>query len=112
MSKALAEEDTEVTILSLKAEKLPTDEVIDGIQIKRLDCGNLIDRINRYNNLNEDERQAHVKELFNKNDIEDTALKLAQGLNSFIDEFEPTAIHFHNSYFIAPYALYFLKQIF
>ncbi|NHJ83831.1 MAG: glycosyltransferase family 4 protein [Asgard group archaeon] len=111
MSKALMTEDIEVAILSVKSKDLPESEKIDGIQVERVNCGDFIDKLNQYNNMSESEKAAHAKELFKKNDIEETALKLAQKLNDFIDKYNPVAIHFHNSFFIAPYALYFLKQI-
>ncbi len=51
-----------------------------------------------------------AEDLFNDNDLETTGLKLAGELAEFINKNKPQVIHFHNSYFITPYALYFLKQ--
>ncbi|MBN1329606.1 MAG: glycosyltransferase family 4 protein [Candidatus Heimdallarchaeota archaeon] len=86
------------------------EEIIDSIKVVRLDCGDFINRIEMFNKLSEEEKNSKANELFKKNDIEKTALKLANELNLFILKYNPRAIHFHNSYFISPYALYFLKQ--
>lgn len=76
----------------------------------RLDCGDLVDRIEKFSVTARDERMLLAKDLFNETDLETTGLKLAGELADFINKNNPQVIHFHNSYFISPYALYFLKQ--
>ncbi|HUT82055.1 MAG TPA: glycosyltransferase family 4 protein [Candidatus Bathyarchaeia archaeon] len=108
---SLNKTNNEAIILTQKTKQDNLDEeIIDGIKVVRLECGDFIDRIEEFNKLPEEERNAKAKELFKKNDIEKTALKLANELNSFILKYKPKAFHFHNSYFLSPYALYFLKQ--
>ncbi len=110
---SLAKADYESIIVTQKTKQYSKDEEeIDGIKVVRLDCGDFIDRIEMFNKLPQEERDEKAKEFFKKNDIEKTALKLANELNSFILKYKPNVIHFHNSYFLSPYALYFLKQNF
>ena len=101
----------ETIILTQKTKQdSKIEDDIDNIKIIRFDCGDFIDRINEFNNLNYHEKEKLAGELFKKEDIESAALKLAEHLYNFIKEFKPSSIHFHNSFFISPYALYFLKQ--
>ncbi|NHJ40008.1 MAG: glycosyltransferase family 4 protein, partial [Asgard group archaeon] len=79
-------------------------------KIIRFDCGDFIDRISQFDNLNHHEKEKLAEEVFKKDDIESAALKLAENLHKFIKEHKPSSIHFHNSFFISPHALYFLKQ--
>jgi len=111
MSKSLKNLNIEPIILSqITEENRQKEEIIDGIKILRFDCGNLVDKIKKFNNVSEDEKKELSEKLFKPSDIENTAMKLAKELHLFIQEYKPKAIHVHNSYFITPYALYFLKQ--
>jgi len=111
MSKALKNLNIEPIILTLKtAGNQQKEEVIDDIKIMRFECGDFIDRIQKFNNASEEEKQILSDTLFKPSDIENTAMKLSKEFHLFIKEYKPTAIHVHNSYFITPYALYFLKQ--
>ncbi|NHJ05807.1 MAG: glycosyltransferase family 1 protein [Candidatus Heimdallarchaeota archaeon] len=86
------------------------EEIIDDIPIYRLNCGDFIDRINLFEKMPMENRESKAHEFFNKNDIENTAKKFADALADFIIKQKPQVIHFHNSFFITPYGLYFLKQ--
>ncbi|NHJ32750.1 MAG: glycosyltransferase family 4 protein [Asgard group archaeon] len=111
MSKALKNLNIEPIILTQITESnQEEEEVIDGIKVLRFNCGDLVDRIKKFNNASEDEKKILSENLFKPSDIENTAMKLAKEFHLFIKENKPKAIHIHNSYFITPYALYFLKQ--
>lgn len=111
LSKRLIADEKEVMIISLlSTQDNLREEIIDDIPVYRLDCGSFIDRINKFNSLPDSEKDIKAKEYFNENDIETTGLKLAEELAQFIKDKHPGVIHFHNSFFISPYALYFLKQ--
>ena len=109
--KTLNANDRKAVILTqLTEDDKEKEEEIDGLPIIRLNCGDLIDRLNAYEKLPEDEKEKRAKEFFRKNDIETTANKLSDALAGYITKFRPRVIHFHNSFFIVPYALYFYKQ--
>ena len=109
--KSLNASDKKTVILTqLTKDDKEKEEEIDGLPIIRLDCGNFIDRLNAYEELSEEEKEKRVKEFFKKNDIETTANKMSDALAEFITKNKPQVIHFHNSFFIVPYALYFYKQ--
>ena len=111
ISKYLIEQNKEVVILTQLTKNDQEEEtVIDGIPVIRLDCGDLVDRIENFAKTSPEQRTNVAKDLFNKNDLETTGLKLAGELAEFINKRKPQVIHFHNSYFMTPYALYFLKQ--
>ncbi|NHK30516.1 MAG: glycosyltransferase family 4 protein [Asgard group archaeon] len=111
ITKHLNNSSIEAIILTQKTKQNPQlEDEIDNVKIIRFDCGDFVDRTFQYNNLNYYEREEKAGEYFQKDDIESAALKLAEYLSTFIEEYKPSSIHFHNSFFIAPYALYFLKQ--
>lgn len=111
MSKALKNLDIEPIILTQITESnQEKEEIIDDIKVLRFDCGDLVDRIKKFNDASEEEKQELSEKLFKPSDIENSAVKLSKELHLFIKESKPRAIHVHNSYFIVPYALYFLKQ--
>ncbi len=111
ISHVLQDKGIDTVILTQKSkDESPGEEELDGLLVVRLDCGDLVDRLVRFNYAPEGEKALLAKQLFKKSDIEATALKLARGLNLFIRDYKPRAIHFHNSFSLAPYALYFLKQ--
>ena len=111
--QALNSIDVETCILTQKTkENQNREESIENIRVIRFDCGDFVDRLNEFEKKSDEERQSVVTKIFNKNDLENTSLKLAKELNDFIKEYQPKSIHVHNSYFLAPYALYFLKQNF
>ncbi|NHJ49855.1 MAG: glycosyltransferase family 4 protein [Asgard group archaeon] len=111
MSKALDDRAIDNVILTQKTLLDDKDEeIIEGIKVIRFDCGDFIDRIDKFNQSTTADKNELASGLFKDNDIENTALKLAENLYNFIQEYQPTSIHFHNSFFISPYALYFLKQ--
>ncbi|MEA2071798.1 MAG: glycosyltransferase family 4 protein [Asgard group archaeon] len=113
MCHSLQKKDHEVaiiTLLSLRDSK--KKEVIDEIPVYRLFCGDFIDRIYEYNQLSPEEKSEKESTLFHENDIELTSFLLAKSLNEFLDEHKVYSIHFHNSFFLGPNALYILKQQF
>lgn len=111
IAKYLIANERKVVILTqLTKNDQERETVIEGIPVIRLDCGDLVDRIESFSSTPIDERMHLAKDLFNDNDLETTGLKLAGELAEFINKNKPQVIHFHNSYFITPYALYFLKQ--
>ena len=111
MSKALKNLNIEPIILTQITESnQEKEEIMDDIKILRFDCGDLMDKIKKFNDASEEEKKILSQELFKPSDIENTAMKLAKEFHLFIKEYKPRAIHVHNSYFITPYALYFLKQ--
>jgi glycosyltransferase involved in cell wall biosynthesis len=100
-----------VVVLTQKTdEKQKEKEIIDSLPIIRFDCGDLQERINDFKILPSEEKEMVAQTTFNKDDIENTALKLADELMDYIKKEKPRAIHVHNSFFIFPYALYYLKQ--
>ncbi|MFW9923111.1 MAG: glycosyltransferase family 4 protein [Candidatus Thorarchaeota archaeon] len=109
-SRLIADERKVMIIALLSKKDDLREEVIDNIPVYRLNCGDFIDRIDEFNSLPESEKEFKARELFHENDIETTGLKLAEELALFIKERNIQVIHFHNSFFISPYALYFLKQ--
>ncbi len=111
IAKYLIDNERKVIILTqLTRNDQEKETVIEGIPVIRLDCGDLVDRIENFSNTPTEDRLQLAKSLFNDNDLETTGLKLAGELAEFINKNKPQVIHFHNSYFISPYALYFLKQ--
>ncbi|MHA1155925.1 MAG: glycosyltransferase family 4 protein [Candidatus Heimdallarchaeota archaeon] len=106
----IANEHKVVILTQLTKNDQEEETIIEGIPVKRLDCGDLVDRIEKFSTTPIEERMILAEDLFNDNDLETTGLKLAGELAEFINKNKPQVIHFHNSYFISPYALYFLKQ--
>ncbi|MBD3190919.1 MAG: glycosyltransferase [Candidatus Heimdallarchaeota archaeon] len=111
ISSALMSEGRDVIILTqLSKNNSRKQEIIEGIEVHRLDCGDLIDRIREFSLLTEEEKEQQADYFFTENELIDTALKLAGALELFIKKNQPRAIHVHNSFFLFPYALYFLTQ--
>jgi glycosyltransferase involved in cell wall biosynthesis len=111
ITKHLNNSSIDTVILTQKTKQDPElEEEINNVKIIRFDCGDFVDRIKQFNLLNYYEKEEKAGEFFQKDDIESAALKLAEHLYEFIKEYKPSSIHFHNSFFISPYALYFLKQ--
>jgi len=111
ISMALQQHGLESVLLTQKTARHRSDEeTIDGLRVFRFDCGDLVDRLTEFSLAPQAERAALASKLFKKHDIEDAALQLSKGLFAFIRDYKPRVIHFHNSFSLAPFALYFLKQ--
>ena len=100
-------------IVSIKTKAHPLEEEnINGIDVVRLDCGDFLDRVDEFAKIAPEKREEVAKDYFKDNDIENTSFKLAEKLLEFILKERPTSIHYQNSFFLAPYAVYFLRHNF
>lgn len=108
-----SERGIKTKIVTLKTKIHPLEEEhIDGIDVVRFDCGDFLDRVDEFSKIAPDKREEVAEEYFRDNDIENTSFKLAEKLLEFIKKERPSSIHYQNSFFLAPYAVYFLRQNF
>ncbi|MHA1244876.1 MAG: glycosyltransferase family 4 protein [Candidatus Heimdallarchaeota archaeon] len=107
------EKGIKTKIVTLKTKIHPLEEEnVNGIDVVRLDCGDFLDRVDEFSKVAPEKREEVAKEYFKDNDIENTSFKLAEKLLEFIKKERPMSIHYQNSFFLAPYAVYFLRQNF